>query len=130
MKSSLFYCFFLLGLTFAGAGDICAAGTAAVQHPNLLLNSREIEAIKLKVRSQPWAAALFEKLKAGADGLDLDRHDGLRNSALLYALTGERRYGDSARAKLLNEARSSIPRLEKVDLKVEPEAYAWMKPLT
>jgi hypothetical protein len=78
-----------LGLRFASASDGRGAEPATVKHPNLLLNSEEVEAIKQKVRSQPWAAALFEKLKAGADGLDLDRHDGVRNTALLYALTGE-----------------------------------------
>ena len=57
-----------------------------VQHPNLLLNSQGIEAIREKIRNQPWAAALFEKLKASANtGLQ----DGLRNTVLLYALTGE-----------------------------------------
>ena len=93
-----------------------------VQHPNLLLNSQGIEAIREKIRNQPWAAALFEKLKASANtGLQ----DGLRNTVLLYALTGEKSYGDSAHDNLLNDARYSILRIDKVDLDAEPEAYVW-----
>ena len=91
-----------------------------VQHPNLLLNSQGIEAIREKIRNQPWAAALFEKLKASANtGLQ----DGLRNTVLLYALTGEKSYGDGAHDNLLNDARYSILRIDKADLDAEPEAY-------
>lgn len=114
-----------MGFGVATALEICGVEPNAVKHPNLLLDTQEIEAIRQKLQTEPWAGALFEKLKAGADGLDLDRHDGLRNTALLYAITGEKSYGDRARAKLLNEARENIARIEKVDLKVEPEAYAW-----
>jgi hypothetical protein len=74
------------------------ADTSAVKHPNLLLDRQEIEALKEKIRTQPWAAVLLEKLKAGVGGLDLDRHGGPRNAALLYAITGEKQYADRAAA--------------------------------
>ncbi len=95
------------------------ADPAAANHPNLLLNRREIEAVKEEIRTQPWAAGLFEKLKAAVDGLDMDRHDGPRNAALLYVLTGEKQYADRVRTSLVNEARAYAPRFEKVNLKVE-----------
>ena len=40
---------------------------------------------------------------------------------MLYVLTGERKYADSARNRLLDEARYQLPRFEKADLKTEPE---------
>lgn len=102
-------------------------GANPVKHPNLLLNRDEIAQIRRKIQTHPWAAALLEKLKAGADGLIMDRGDAARNSALLYVLTGEKKYADSARSRLLNEARYQLPRFEKADLKVEPE-MGWFSP--
>ena len=39
----------------------------AVKHPNLLLNREEIGQIKEKIRTQDWAAKLFERVKGMAD---------------------------------------------------------------
>jgi len=50
-------------------------GANPVKHPNLLLNRDEIEQVKRKIQTQPWAAALLEKLKAGSEGLIIDRGD-------------------------------------------------------
>jgi len=38
----------------------------AVSHPNLLLNQEEITQIRLKVREQPWAARLLDRVKEKA----------------------------------------------------------------
>jgi hypothetical protein len=115
----------LLWLLVCHASPAQAGEPSAPRHPNLLLDRQEIEAIRQKVRTQPWASALMEKLRAGVDGLALDRHDAARNAALLYALTGEKAFGDRARASLLNEARYGLPRFEKADLRIEPEFGAW-----
>ncbi len=98
-----------------------AAEPPSVKHPNLLLNREEIEQVKRKIQTQPWAADLLEKLKAGSDGLVSGSGDASRNAALLYVLTGEKKYGDSARKRLISEAKYQLPRFEKADLKVEPE---------
>ena len=39
----------------------------------------------------------------------------------MYALTGEKCYADYARRRLLDDARSSLPGFEKVDIKTQPE---------
>ena len=41
--------------------------SAAVKHPNLLLNPEEIEQIKLKVKEHAWAARLLDRVKAKAE---------------------------------------------------------------
>ena len=35
----------------------------AVRHPNLLLNPKEIEQIKLKIKEHAWAAQLLDRVK-------------------------------------------------------------------
>jgi hypothetical protein len=96
-----------------------------IRHPNLLLNREEIDEVRRKIQTQPWAAALLEKLKAAVDGLEGGKHDAARNAALVYVLTGEKPYADRARKKLLHEAQYNLPRIEKVDLKIDPELGAW-----
>jgi hypothetical protein len=91
-----------------------------VQHPNLLLNRQEIEEVKHKIQTQPWAAAVLDKLKQNAEGQG-GNVDGIRNSALLYALTGDKHYADYARRRLLDDARSLTPQFEKIDLKTQPD---------
>src|SRR5438874_444559 len=104
--------------TFCSAAEPAAApaARATVRHPNLLLNRDEIDEVKRKIATQPWAAALLEKLKHEAEGRG-GSSDGVRNSALLYALTGEKRYADYARGRLLEDARNILPQYEKIDIK-------------
>jgi len=120
-----------------------AAAASPLQHPNLLLNRDEIRQIRNKIGQQPWAAALFEELKAAADA-GVIRHDWgdqgthARDAALCYAITGERRYADAARRYLLQKAQGELRRYQQLDVKIEPEtaswspwgAYAWTYDLT
>jgi|GEM_PF-5566080 hypothetical protein len=58
--------------------------SVAVSHPNLLLNQEEIAQIRLKIREQPWAARLVDRVKAKAE------KDGPAvEAALAYVLTGQ-----------------------------------------
>jgi hypothetical protein len=92
----------------------------ALQHPNLLLTSTEIEQVKVKVREYPWAARLLDKVKAKAD------NDGpALEAALAYALTGEAKYAQSVRQRLLRDAREQMPHYEKIDVNAEPEWGRW-----
>jgi len=104
-------------------GCVCAAAAEPprVAHPNLLLNRKEIEQIKVKVREQPWAARLLDRVK------ELAKNPGrnVRETALAYVLTGEKAYADRARHQLLHQARYMLPIYEKLDLKVQPEFGAW-----
>jgi hypothetical protein len=95
-----------------------------VRHPNLLLNGDEIEQVKDKVRREPWAAKLLERLKALADD---DRHTDRepRDAAVAYVLTGDRRYAAAVRRSLLGQARAELPKYEKLDIKVNPELGAY-----
>jgi hypothetical protein len=104
----------------ATAAQETARKGVAVRHPNLLLDRREIEQIKLKVREHAWAARLLDRVRAEAE------QDGaVVETALAYALTGEARYARSARDRLLGEARDQIPRYETLDVKAEPEWGRW-----
>jgi hypothetical protein len=92
----------------------------AVRHPNLLLDRKEIEQIKLKIRAHAWAARLLDRVKAKAE------EDGAAvETALTYALTGEARYAGSVRDRLVGEARDQMPRYEALDVKAEPEWGRW-----
>src|SRR5262245_49796374 len=60
---------------------------AAVKHPNLFLNAEEIAQIQRKISTQPWAARLFDKVKAAAEGALLrgdwgDQGSHVREAAL------------------------------------------------
>jgi hypothetical protein len=98
-----------------------AAEAPAARHPNLLLNSQEIEQVKAKVRQHEWAARLLDRVK------ELAKNTGqnIRETALAYALTGERAYADQVRRQLTDQARNGITEYEKLDLKLQPEHGAW-----
>ena len=132
-------------LTFVSlfASFCLAADPVPIKHPNLLLNRDEIDQIKVRATRQPWATKLMEKLKADADetiGKSNwgDQNERSRELAICYALTGETRYADAARRKLIQDARGSLARYEKLDVNVQPEtcswapwgAYAWAYDLT
>src|SRR4051812_45000466 len=107
---------------FSPAAEPAAPPTSrpTVRHPNLLLDRAEIDEVRQKVETQPWAAALLEKLRRESEGRG-GSQDGVRNSAVLYALTGEKRYADYARRRLLDDARCQLPQYEKVDIKTQQE---------
>src|SRR5262249_32186293 len=92
----------------------------AVRHPNLLLNPKEIEQIKLKIKEHSWAAQLLDRVKdkAEKDGAALE-------AALAYALTGDPKYASIARDRLVSEAREQLPQYEKLDVRAEPEWGRW-----
>jgi hypothetical protein len=84
-------------LVFAAFSGAAAAQEAerkgvAVRHPNLLLNPKEIEQIKLKIKEHAWAAKLLDRVKdqAEKDGAALE-------AALAYALTCDPKYASIAR---------------------------------
>ena len=112
-------------LVFAAFGAAAAAqqterNGVTVRHPNLLLDRKEIEQIKLKVREHAWAARLLDRVRAKAE------QDGAAvETALAYALTGEARYARSVRDRLVSEARDQMPRYEKLDVKAEREWGRW-----
>ena len=98
-----------------------AVSAAPVKHPNLLLNREELAQIREKVARYGWASKLLDKVRELAkDGANV------REAALCYALTGERLHADRARASLLSQARYDMAAFPKVDLNVQPEAYAWV----
>jgi hypothetical protein len=92
----------------------------AVRHPNLLLNPKEIEQIKLKIKEHAWAAQLLGRVKdkAEKDGAALE-------AALAYALTGDSKFASIARDRLASEAREQLPQYEKLDVRAEPEWGRW-----
>src|SRR5262249_45171217 len=112
-------------LVFAAFGAAAAAQESkrhgvAVRHPNLLLDQKEIEQIKLKIRDHAWAARLLDRVKHKAE------NDGaLLEAALAYALTRDPKYASIARDRLLSEAREQLPHYEKLDVKAEPEWGRW-----
>jgi len=101
--------------------SITAAGRIdrRVKHPGLLLNQEEIAQLKTKIRDCEWASHLFEKAKAMAE------KGSVREMAIYYAITGEERYSDSVRQRLVSNAQYSLPRYEQLDLKNQPEYGAW-----
>jgi hypothetical protein len=92
----------------------------SVRHPNLLLDQKEIEQIKLKVREHAWAARLLDHVKAKAE-----REGAVVETALAYAVTGEARHARSVRDRLMGEARDQIPRYQALDVQAEPEWGRW-----
>ena len=69
-----------------------------VTHPNLLLSQNEIEQVKLKINAHPWAAKLLERTKEKAK-----KEEAALESGLAYVLTGEAKYADATRRRLLRE---------------------------
>jgi hypothetical protein len=102
-----------------------ATARANVRHPNLLLNRSEIDEVKGKIRAQPWAAALFQRVKAMADEMLTKGTRNEREAALCYALTGDKRYADCVRRLLLDYAGDFERQRPKLDLKLQPEWGAW-----
>ena len=102
-----------------------AAASPAVRHPNLLLNRAELDQINGKIHDHKWAADLFQRVKAMADDMIAKGTRNERETALCYALTGERRYADSVRRLLLDYARDFERQRPKLDLKLQPEWGAW-----
>jgi hypothetical protein len=96
-----------------------------VKHPNLLLNGEEIEQIKRKIRTQDWAAKLFDRVQGLAEAHVTKGARHPRETALSYALTGEKRYADAVRRLLLDQARAAQQEVRKLDLKLQPERGAW-----
>jgi hypothetical protein len=100
------------------------SGTAqdrnAARHPNLLLNKAEIEQVKVKVRENAWAARLLDRVKAKAD-----KDDAALETALVYALTGDAKYAERLRRRLISEARDQMAHYAKIDVKAEPEWGRW-----
>lgn len=116
----------ILALTLLAIGLDAKASepSAAVKHPNLLLNREEIDQIKAKIKQHDWAARVFEQVKAMAnDGSRTGRNP--REAALAYVLTGEKRYGNAVRGTLVSHARHMLTQYEKLDLKVNPDFGAW-----
>jgi hypothetical protein len=92
----------------------------SVRHPNLLLNRAEIDEIKAKVKEQPWAARLLERVKAKAE-----KDEAALEAALAYVLTDDPKYAVSVRKRLVREARDQMPHYEKIDVTAEPEWGRW-----
>ena len=97
----------------------------AVRHPNLLLNREEIEEIRQKIQRYEWAAALFRRVQALADEPNVYPERNLRETALAYAITGQRAYGEKVRQLLVHQARAMLPEYEKLQLRLQPEFGAW-----
>ncbi len=96
----------------------------AAKHPNLLLNRAEIEQVKAKIEHHDWAARLFERVKSLAD--DPSHTNRIpREAALVYALTGDRRYADLVRRSLVGSSRYYLGQYEKLNLKSDPDFGAW-----
>jgi hypothetical protein len=91
-----------------------------VRHPNLLLNPKEIDQIKLKTKEHAWAARLLDRVK---DKAEKDR--AALEAALAYVLTGDPKYASIARDRLVSEAREQLPLYEKLDVRAEPEWGRW-----
>jgi hypothetical protein len=71
-----------------------------------------------------WAARLFERVKELAD--DPGRTGRIpREAALVYALTGDKRYGDAVRHALVGQAWYYQAQYAKLDLKHAPDFGAW-----
>ena len=98
----------IAGFGAAATGQEAEQKSVAIRHPNLLLNQTEIDQIKLKVREQPWAARLLDRVKAKAE------KDSATESALAYALTGEAHYARMVRDRLTGEAREQMPHYAKL----------------
>jgi hypothetical protein len=108
----------------AGAAPPPAPLKPAVKHPNLLLNRAEIEQVKAKIKRHAWAADLFEQVRAFADQPGRTGRTP-REAALVYALTGEKRYAEAVRRALVGNARYMLPQYEKLDLARDPDFGAW-----
>src|SRR6185437_1743044 len=114
----------VLGVLFLDQSPARAEPRPVVKHPNLLLNPAEIEQIKVKIKQQPWAARLLVRVKELADNRGrIGRIP--REAALVYVLSGEKRYGEAVRRALVGGARAELKQLDKLNLKLNPDYGAW-----
>jgi hypothetical protein len=115
----------LAALVFLSGGYTpAAADSPRAQHPNLLLNRKEIDEVKAKIKQYPWAARLFDRVKKLADDNGRTSHTP-REAALVYALTGDTKYAAAVRRALVSNARYRLSQYEKLDLKLDPDFGAW-----
>jgi hypothetical protein len=113
---------FLVVASFLGSG--VAAAEPAARHPNLLLNRDEIEQVKRKIRAHDWAARLFERVQALADEPGRTTRNP-REAALVYVLTGKKRYAQEVRQAIVGHARAELPKYDKLDIQANPDFGAW-----
>jgi hypothetical protein len=119
------WAFVILSCGLLPAAQAAEGGRPTLKHPNLLLNRDEIDEIKGKIRAQRWAADLFQQVKAMAEEMLTKGTRNERETALCYALTGEKRYADAVRRLLLEYAREFETQRPKLDLTLQPEWGAW-----
>ena len=112
----------LLSAAIVSVAAFAIASEPAVKHPNLLLNREEIEAVKVKIAKNEWAARLLEKMKVNA--LEKRR---IPDAALCWVLTGEQRFAEIAKHEELFSARVFLARVPeaKANIKIRPEEFAW-----
>jgi hypothetical protein len=108
-----------------GVSSAVADPPPAVKHPNLLLNREEIEQVKARIKGHEWAAHLLARVKELAD--EPGRVERIpREAALVYVLTGEKRYGEAVRRALVGGSRYTLSQLDKFDPRLDPNlAPAW-----
>lgn len=104
-------------------------------HPNLFFNQLEIDDIKIKIQQnrEPWLTS-FAKIKSSEDrytsppdvydGRDVNQYlekmelkdsPHTNRNALLYALTGDARYGNRAKEFLMAWASGSLRQVNQID---------------
>ncbi|HUW30939.1 MAG TPA: heparinase II/III family protein [Planctomycetota bacterium] len=106
-------------IMLSAAAGFALGGEPPVKHPNLLLNREELDQLKIKIAENDWAMRLFEKIRKMADeGNQLE-------TALVYAITGEKAYGDRVHQKVVSDARYWHSRLKQADLDARPEEFNW-----
>jgi hypothetical protein len=107
-----------------GVPPAAADQPVRVKHPNLFLNRAEIEQIKARIKKHAWAARLFERVKKLADQPGRAGRNP-REAALVYVLTGDKRYARTVRQTLVGECRHLLTKYEKLDLAVNPDFGSW-----
>jgi hypothetical protein len=119
-----FLLFAALLVTAGAGGNSLAAAPPVVKHPNLLMNRDEIQQVQAKIKDHSWAARLFQKVRELAD--DNRRTSRTpREAALVYALTGEKRYGEMVRKALVGGARQELGRYAKLDIAKDSDFGSW-----
>jgi hypothetical protein len=86
-------------LTLQGVGTL----QAAPQYPNLFVNARELDHLRLKIKTESWRARLLEHVKQDADA------GNPVAAAVVHALTEDRGYGAKVRGHLLQQAKDFVP---------------------
>ena len=80
-----------------------AALHAAPLHPNLFVDTNELDQLRRKIETEPWRAKLLEQVKGDADA------GNQVAAAVVYALTGDRARGAEVRAHLLQQVQDYVP---------------------